>query len=106
MEAGETSYAADEVVWIVEEATTDGDLAEDCLDDPKYLSIAAYPDRNEFRTCFTLWSYDDNDRFFVGETEVGITEFEQSLTEVTALNELEISIYSSRRSGLSVFRLD
>ncbi len=103
------------VVWIVEEATDDGDKPTACVltgpADVEYPPVAVYPDRNEFRTCFTLWSYDQtNDRFFVGGEEVGIGEFEESLATFASqsgasLADLTISLYSSRRSGLSVFRL-
>ena len=110
----EVRYAEDEVaVWIVEEATRAEDKVAPCdltLNGVELLPIAVYPDRNEFRTCFTLWRYDgSDDRFFVGTDEVGIDAFEAALVEVasqtTALQELTISLYSSRRSGLSVFRL-
>ena len=30
--------------------------------------VEVYTDRKEFRTCFTLWSYDSNDRFLVDGT--------------------------------------
>ena len=116
LDADEVRYAQDEVVvWIVEEATDDGDKPTACalsgLAGVEYPPVAVYPDRNEFRTCFTLWSYDQtNDRFFVGGEEVGIGEFEESLATFASqsgasLADLTISIYSSRRSGLSVFRL-
>ncbi len=74
--------------------------------------IAVYPDRNEFRTCFTLWRYDDSsDRFFIGSEEVGIGAFEEGLEQIAKattpdLSKLTVSIYNPRRSGLSVFRLD
>ncbi len=113
----EVRYAEHEVVvWIVEEATAAGDKPTACalsgdLGDVEYPPVAVYPDRNEFRTCFTLWSYDQtNDRFFVGGEEVSIGEFEESLATFASrsdasLADLTISFYSSRRSDPSVFRL-
>ena len=113
----EVRYAEDEVVvWIVEEATAAANKPAECVlsggpQGVEYPPVAVYPDRNEFRTCFTLWSYDQtNDRFFVGGEEVSIGVFEQSLATFASqpnasLADLTISLYSSRRSGLSVFRL-
>ncbi len=117
LDTAEVRYAEDEVVvWIVDEATTAQDKLAECTltggpSGVTYPPVAVYPDRNEFRTCFTLWSYDQtNDRFFVGGEEVGIGEFEESLATFASqsdasLADLTISLYSSRRSGLSVFRL-
>ena len=111
LEEDEVRYAEDKVVvWIVEEATAAANKPTACVLtngplDVEYPPVAVYPDRNEFRTCFTLWSYDQtNDRFFVGGEEVSIGEFEKSLANAS-LADLTISLYSSRRSGLSVFRL-
>lgn len=107
----EVRYAEDEVVvWVVEEATGAEDKVAVCdltLTDVELLPVAVYPDRNEFRTCFTLWRYDGNDdRFFIGDEEVGIDAFEAQLAQdTTTLADLTISLYSPRRSGLSVFRL-
>ncbi|MDE0187576.1 MAG: S-layer homology domain-containing protein [bacterium] len=111
----EVRYVEDEVVvWIVEEANRAEDKVQACALTGglggTYPTVAVYPDRNEFRTCFTLWRYDGtDDRFFVGNDEVGIDAFEAALVQVasqpTALQDLTISFYSSRRSGLSVFRL-
>ena len=117
LQPDEVRYAEDQVVvWIVEEATAAGDKPEACAltggpPGAEYPPVAVYPDRNEFRTCFTLWSYDQtNDRFFVGGEEVSIGEFEESLATFASrsdasLADLTISFYSSRRSDLSVFRL-
>lgn len=112
LEDTELRYAEDEVVvWVVEEAAGAADKTGCDLsggpDGVVFPEIAVYADRNEFRTCFTLWRYDDStDRFFIGSDEVGIGEFESALKEKTDPDDLTISIYSSRRSGLSVFRLN
>ena len=114
LQEDEVRYAEDEVVvWIVEEATLAENKVAECdltLSGVELLPIALYPDRNEFRTCFTLWRYDGNDdRFFIADEEVGIDAFEAQLAEIasqaTPLQNLTISIYSPRRSGLSVFKL-
>ena len=45
-----------------------------------YAGIAVNADEDEFRTCFTLWSYDGStDRFFIGEEEVSVEAFERKL---------------------------
>ena len=121
LEDGEVRYAEDKVVvWVVEEATKAGDLSECNLTGAHgtgahgvdFRPIAVYPDRNEFRTCFTLWRYDDSgDRFFIGNEEVGIGAFEERLDQIASettpeITKLTISIYNPRRSGLSVFTLD
>ena len=117
LQDGEVRYAEDQVVvWVVEEATAAGDLLSGCtlsgIANVTFPPIAVYPDRNEFRTCFTLWRYDDSsDRFFIGSEEVGIGAFEEGLEQIAKatapdLSKLTVSIYNPRRSGLSVFRLD
>ena len=110
MAVTELRYAdAPVAVWVVEEATSAVDKAtcDLSITDVTTPQIAVYPDRNEFRVCFTLWRYDDStDRFFIGNSEVGSAEFEEKLAAITNPDDLDISIYSSRRSGLSVFRLD
>ena len=119
LEDAELRYADDYVVvWVVEEANVAGDLVSGCTLTCKphpgavFRPMDVYPDRNEFRTCFTLWRYDDSsDRFFVGNEEVGIEAFEERLDQIAKettpdLTKLTISIYNPRRSGLSLFRLD
>ncbi len=111
LDPDEIRYAEDEVVvWIVNEATKASDLPMTCAltNGPPgvdLLELAVNADEDEFRTCFTLWSYDGStDRFFIGEEEVSVEAFEERLHSAV-LTDLTISIYSTRRSGLSVFKL-
>ena len=71
------------VVWFVTPATGNSDL-KDCAfgwagaaptDTPR---IEVNPDQREFRTCFTLWSYDSNDRFLVDNADATLEEFENA----------------------------
>ena len=62
-------------------------------------------DEREFRTCFTLWSYDSGDRFIGPDGTISMVEFENLLLEAT-LAEIEVSLYSDRSSGLSVFQIN
>ena len=62
-------------------------------------------DEREFRTCFTLWSYDSNDRFIGPDGTISIVEFEKLLL-VATLADIKVTLYSTRSSGLSVFQID
>ena len=100
-------------MWFVTPATGTSSL-EDCdfglggtqapTDTPR---IEVNPDQREFRTCFTVWSYDSNDRFLVGGQDVTLEEFEQRLSSLTNddYGDLNIFGYSTSRSVRSIFQL-
>ena len=113
-DSGEVRYLApteDElVVWFVTDADDRSDLPETCdftmpsEVDPAPPLIEVDTERREFRTCFTLWGYDNNDLFLIGGEDVSIEDFEERLKTAT-LGELTITAYSTRSSGLSIFQI-
>ena len=103
----EINYVASpEIVWIVEDAAVPGDLPESCVltgvADVVLEGLDVNIDEREFRTCFTLWSYDSNDRFIGPDGSISIVEFEELLLHAT-LDDIEVSLYAPRSSGFSVF---
>ena len=111
LDLDEVRYVEGEkVVWFVTPSTGRGDLPDSCTltDGPAGVDLPAlevYPEEDQFRTCFTLWSYDtDEDLFRVGGNTVGIDEFEEALG-TSSLSDLTISLYSTSRDGISVFSL-
>ena len=99
------------VVWIVEDAVSNSKVPEACVltNGPSgvdLLPVDANVDEREFRTCFTLWSYDSNDRFLRGTDDLTMAEFEEGLATVASLGDIAVRLYSDRVSQLSIFVLD
>ena len=98
------------VVWFVTEATGRASKPESCsitwpsevAPDPR--PIAVDTEEREFRTCFTLWSYDGNDRFLIEGEDVGIDDFGERLKTAT-LDELSVIAYFARSGGQSIFQI-
>jgi hypothetical protein len=116
----EVRYVEDPVVvWFVSRASKSADLPKMCdLTDTSSASVdlpalEVYKEINQFRTCFTLWSYDTReDLFRVGDENVTIDEFEEALDRkakdagvTNPLADLTISLYSASRGGISFFKL-
>ena len=116
LDQDEVRYLGDEsddekdavVVWFVTEATTPGDKPGSCdITWPDNLTpptIEVNTEEREFRTCFTLWSYDTNDRFLIGGDDASLDEFEESLA-VASVTDLSIVTYSTSSRGRSIFQL-
>ena len=111
LDAGEVRYVEDaEAVWIVTEATNRDDLPASCTltgepADVEFPALQVFPEDNQFRTCFKLWTYNArDDRFKVGGEEVGIDEFEEALAD-SSLSDLSIILYNPSRGRLSFFEL-
>ena len=114
--ADDVNYVdSDVVAWIVEDAAGSDDLPADCgtgdisgvtgLADVTLTELDVNIDEREFRTCFTLWSYDSNDRFIGDEGEINIDEFEARLATITTIDAIEVTVYSTRTSGTSILRI-
>ena len=113
-DAGEVRYlvpATDEVVvWFVTEANGGSDLPSSCIVDwpsevdPDPPPIEVDTEEREFRTCFTLWGYDGNDRFLIEGDDVSIEDFEERLKTAT-LDELSVISYFTRSNGRSIFQI-
>ena len=113
-DSGEVRYLTPEdderVVWFATEGLRRSDKPTACGVsgltgvDPSPPVIEAYPEEREFRTCFTLWGYDANDRFLVDGDDVSIEDFEERLKTAT-LDELEIVSYFTSSRELSIFRI-
>ena len=113
LETGEIRYGdpAGTVVWIVEDASSNTKVPDVCdlSGGPSgviLLEVDANVDEREVRTCFTLWSYDSNDRFRRGTDDLTMAEFEEGLATVASVGDIAVSLYSDRVSGLSIFVLD
>ena len=113
LNAGDISYLKPGVVvWIVESAVNRQepevcDLNKDNIDDlvdVELKRVEVNTADREFRTCFTLWSYDRNDRFFSDGEEIGIDEFGERLKDA-GFADISIKLYSTRSSDKTIFRL-
>lgn len=98
----EIRYASPEViVWIVEDASDADDLVEREDFDPSVISdlmeVELYAADNKFRTFFTLWSYDSNDRFQIGGDSINVGEFEKLWEQVAGIEDITVIIYTSTR---------
>jgi len=100
------------VVWFVTEANSHGDKPSTCnvtWPDTSLNStpkIEVLPDQREFRTCFTLWRYDTNDRFLIDGQDGNIEDFEQRLAMPGfQYDNLSIITYSNRSGGRSIFQI-
>ena len=109
---GEISYVdPGVVVWIVERAvngqelvTCDLEKINKDLDTVELRRVEVNTADREFRTCFTLWRYDRNDRFFSDGVAISIDEFGERL-KTAALADISIALYSTRSSSPTIFRL-
>ena len=68
--------------------------------------VEVFPREDKFRTCFTLWSYRQGDRFLKDNDTLTVAEFETELEELTEANKIEIVIYSTRSTGRRIFKID
>ena len=100
------------VVWFVTPATGNSDLkacefAWTGIDAPDTPRIEVNPDQREFRTCFSLWSYDSNDRFLVDNADATLEEFEQRLRSLSndEYGDLSIFSYSTSSRVRSIFQI-
>ena len=96
------------VVWIVEEATSANDQTTRCVesglpDDVTIDDVEVNLAEQEFRTCFTVWKYDSNDRFLGDSGSISIGEFEELLMDVTEVGDIVVFSYSDDARGLSIF---
>ncbi len=104
LDPSEIRYASSEViVWIVEDASDEDDLVEredfhTVTDVPDLAEVELYADDNKFRTFFTLWSYDSNDRFQTGGDSINVGEFEKLWEQVAGIEDITVIFYSSSRS--------
>ncbi|MCQ3805286.1 MAG: S-layer homology domain-containing protein [bacterium] len=112
--ADRIDYADDQVVWVVKPAGRDDfdplqndsfiSSLDSSLDAVTLEEVELYPADNKFRTFFTLWDYDSGDRFQAGGEDVSLQEFEERWeNDVTAIENIDILLYSTSRSGLSFF---
>ena len=98
---------SEEIVWIVEDAKNPSDRPETCPitlpGNPAIKEVEVNVAEQEFRTCFTVWSYDSGDRFLGAEGAISIDEFEERLKNASTVAEIRVSLYSS---SLRVFEVD
>ena len=98
-------------VWIVRDAASTRDLPGSCvvsgtLRGDTLDEVDVNVEEREFRTCFTIWSYDSNDRFLGPDGTISIDEFEKLLADADLdLTGIGVTLYSTRSSGLSVFEI-
>ena len=94
----EVNYVASpEVVWIVEDAASPGDFPESCNltgVDVVLKGLEVNIDEREFRTCFTVWGYDSNDRFIGPDGTITIVEFENLLLEANTGRYKGVTVFS------------
>ena len=117
------------VVWVVDRATSNPSAststASALLDDDRRIkscafggndgvnmlnnstldAVEVFPREDKFRTCFTLWSYRQDDRFLKGGDTLTVTEFEAELAALDDANKIEIVIYSTRSSVRRIFKI-
>ena len=100
-------------VWIVRDAASTRDfpdnnscVADGALNGVTLDEVDVNVEEREFRTCFTIWSYDSNDRFLGPDGTISVDEFEKLLAEATLLTQIKVTLYSTRSSGLSVFDIE
>ena len=110
------------VVWVVDRATSnpsalldDDRRIKSCafgtnadvntLDNSTLDAVEVFPREDKFRTCFTLWSYRQDDRFLKGGDTLTVTEFEAELAALKDANKIEIVIYSTRSSVRRIFKI-
>ena len=71
--------------------------------------VEIYPASNEFRTFFTMWEYDSNDRFIFDDDDdedVTLKEFEELFeSRVDSLADIFVRLYYDRESRESVFEI-
>ena len=71
--------------------------------------VEMYPGSNEFRTFFTMWEYDSNDRFIFDDDDdedVTLKEFEELFeSRVDSLSDIFVRLYYDRESRESVFEI-
>ena len=71
--------------------------------------VEIYPASNEFRTFFTMWEYDNNDRFIFDDDDdedVTLQEFEGLFANrVDTLADIYVRLYYDRESRESVFEI-
>ena len=84
-------------MWIVRNASDDDDLVEredfdDVLDGLGLAEVELYAADNKFRTFFTLWSYDSNDRFQTGGDSINVGEFEKLWEQVPGIEDIRVII--------------
>ena len=104
----EIRYASSEViVWIVRDASDEDDLVE--RDDfarvmyvPDLAEVELYAADNKFRTFFTLWSYDSNDRFQTGGDRINVGEFEKLWEQVAGIEDIRVILYTSRAGFFAI----
>ena len=66
--------------------------------------VELYPADRKFRTFFTLWSYDRNDRFQEGSDDISMERFEELWKEkVTRISDIDILLYNT---GFSLFKIE
>ena len=97
------------VVWFVVRADNNADPPNSCPlkdgpDGVDFPVISVDTEEREFRTCFTLWSYDANDRFLIGGDDVTLEEFELALG-TAIIGDLSFFNYFTRSSDRSIFQL-
>ena len=109
-------------VWVVKYAD-DGDVPPSStflltgdIDDinrqdmiPELQEVEMYPGSNEFRTFFTMWEYDSNDRFIFDDDDdenVTLQEFEELFANrVDTLADIYVRLYYDREARESVFEI-
>ncbi len=71
--------------------------------------VEMYPGSNEFRTFFTMWEYDSNDRFIFDDDDdenVTLQEFEELFANrVDTLADIYVRLYYDREARESVFEI-
>ena len=105
LDGREVKYASSEVVWIVENADNAEDLQEELsfgsppapLSADDLTEVELYAADRKFRTFFTLWSYDGNDRFQTGGDRIGISEFERLWEQIDGVADIGVVLYISGR---------
>ena len=104
-------YTEDVIVWVVKNATDEKDFSgtgENVKEKsfgsnnrPSGLKeVELYSGDGKFRTFFTLWSYDNSDRFQAGGEDISIHEFEKKWDAIDGVEDIEIPLYTS---ALSLF---
>ena len=112
------------VVWVVDPATSNPrastSTASALLDDDRRIkdcafgqnakvttldAVEVFPREDKFRTCFTLWSYRQDDTFLRDTDKLTVAEFEAELEKIPAANKIEIVTYSTRPSGRRIFKI-
>ena len=119
VKADDIAYATEPiVVWVVDRASSDPsallesdrkitscDLMPPGVTDVTLDAVEVFPREDNFRTCFTLWRYRQDDRFLKDSDTLTVTEFEAELEALTDANKIEIVIYSTRSSVRRIFKI-